>query len=84
MKKLSFSTQIALCIGVQVFCFILATITKLGIFSNIAFIIWGLFFIINPVWPKMVDYADHDKLKLGLRIGGVLIIILGLITRFGM
>lgn len=83
MKKLSFSAQIKICIGIQVFCFILATITKYGVFSNVAFVIFGLFFTINPVWPKMWDYADHDKLRLGSRIGGILIVILGVLTRFG-
>ena len=42
----------------------------------------GLFFVINPVWPKMWDWKDHKYLRLGSRIGGILAIVIGLITRF--
>lgn len=83
-RKLTFQVQMWICIGILIFCFILATITKQGIFSNIAWIIYGLFFIVNPVWPKMWDYADHKKLRLGCRIAGVLAIIVGIMTRFVM
>ena len=83
MKKLTFKTQFRICIGVLVLSFVLATVTKQGFFSNIAWIVYGLFFIINPVWPEMWNHADHKKMTLGCRIGGVLVIIIGLITRFG-
>ena len=83
MNRPTFKTQFRICIGILVICFILATVTKQGIFSNIAWIIYGLAFAINPVWPQMWDHADHDKLRLGCRIGGILVIIIGLITRFG-
>ena len=83
MKKLTFPQQMRLCIGILVLCFLLAIMTKQGIFSNIAWIIYGLFFAINPVWPSMWDHLDHSKLKLGSRIAGVIAIVVGLITRFG-
>ena len=83
MKKLTFKTQIRICMGILILSFILAHITKQGVFTNIAWIVYGLFFIINPVWPAMWDHADHKKLTLGCRIGGALMILVGLFTRFG-
>lgn len=83
MKKLTFKTQIRICMSILVLSFVVAHITKRGVFTNIAWIIYGLFFIINPVWPQAWDWQDHKKLTLGCRIGGTLVILLGLITRFG-
>ena len=81
MKRLTFHTQIRVSLGIFILCLFLAHITKQGIFSNIGWIVYGLFFVINPVWPKSWDHADHSKLRLGARIAGVLAILFGLITR---
>ena len=62
---------------------VLATILKNGIFNNIAWIGYGASLILFPCWPKAWDYADHKKLTLGCRIAGVIAIVVGLITRFG-
>ena len=64
-------------------CFILATWTKIRYFHNLAWILYGIIWIIHPTWPKSWDWKDHDKLRLGCRIAGVIAIIVGLITRFG-
>lgn len=82
MKRMTWKTQIMTCAGIHAVLFALAVITKEGIFSNIAWVVWGAAFILHPVWPRAWDYADHDKLRLGCRIGGVLAILIGLITRF--
>lgn len=83
MSRLTFKTQMYLSLGFFVICMILAYFTKLGIFHNIGWIVYGLFFIIHPVWPKSWDCHEHRKLKLGCRIAGALAILVGLITRFG-
>ena len=83
MKKLTFKMQFMICMGFLIFSFVLANITKQGIFTNIAWIIYGLFFIVNPVWPQAWDWKDHNTMTLGCRIGGTLVILIGLITRFG-
>ncbi|MBE6008511.1 MAG: oxidoreductase membrane subunit [Lachnospiraceae bacterium] len=83
MKNLTFRKQFGICIGILIISFIFANITKIGIFTNIAWIIYGLTFVINPVWPEIWDHLDHKKLKLGCRIGGILVLIVALITRFG-
>ena len=83
MKKLDFVWQMRISLGLMVLFFVLATVTKISWLHNLAWIIYGLFFIIHPVWPKAWDWQDHGKLRLGCRIAGVLCIIIALITRFG-
>lgn len=83
MKKLTFKRQICLSLGIAVLCFITATITKLSFIHNLGWIIYGLFFIIHPVWPKRWAYADPKRMVRGCRIAGVIVIAIALITRFG-
>ena len=82
MKKLTYQAQTRLSIGSLVLCFLMAHITKQGAFTNVGWIITGLLFIINPVWPKMWDWKDPKYLKLGSRVGGILAVAIGLMTRF--
>ena len=83
MNRLTFHVQIRLTIGLYFLCFILARVFKQGWLTNVGWIIYGLFFIINPVWPQSWDWKDHTILRRSIRIAGVLAIIIGLITRFG-
>ena len=83
MKKLDFATQIKLSLIILVLCFILASVTKIAWLHNLGWVIYGLFFIIHPCWPKAWDWQDHNKLRLGCRAAGVLCIVVALITRFG-
>lgn len=83
MKKLDFKWQIRISLGLLLLCFVLATATKIAWLHKLGWIIYGLMFILNPVWPKAWDWYDHDKLRLGCRIAGVLCIVWALITRFG-
>jgi len=83
MKNFTFKTQFLFCICILIFSFILSTITSHGIFTNIAWIIYGMFFIINPVWPEIYNNSNQSNLKLACRIGGIIVIILGCIIRFG-
>ena len=79
MKKLDFKWQIRISLGLLILCFVLATATKIAWLHNLGWIIYGLMFILNPVWPKAWDWQDHDKLRLGC----LLCIVIALITRFG-
>ena len=83
MKKLDFKWQMRISLGLLLLCFVLATMTKIAWLHNLGWIIYGLFCIIHPVWPKAWDWQDHDKLRLGCRAAGVLCIVIALITRFG-
>ena len=82
MKKLDFKWQIRISLGLLLLCFVLATATKIAWLHKLGWIIYGLMSILNPVWPKAWDWQDHDKLRLGGRIAGVLCIVWALITRF--
>ena len=83
MKFLTFSRQIWLCLIVFVVCMVLSFTLHIGLFHNVAWIFYGVLFLVHPVWPKSVDWQDPRKLRLGIRIGAALCIVVGLITRFG-
>lgn len=64
--------------------FLCGQIFKIGVFHNIGWILVGSLFVINPVWPKAVDWRNHDELKKGIRIGSVLVIMVyGFLIRYG-
>lgn len=86
MKKLTFRQQWWLAVGIILGGFLLATVFKRGIFSNIAWVMSGLLFIINPVIPEFTKskYGGDDRwMKNTARSAGILVIIIGLITKFG-
>lgn len=81
MEKLTFKRQLSLGIVLIIAGNILAFIFRKGIFSNIAWILYGLLFIINPVYPER--YRDNGKkAKVAARIAGIVCIIVGVTTRF--
>lgn len=82
MKKLTFSVQMRISLGIYLLCFFLAHVLKHGWLTNVGWISYGLFWIANPVWPPSWDWRDHSKMRLGIRIAGVLAIMIGLVTRF--
>lgn len=81
MGKLTFKRQIILGIILIIAGNMLAFVLHKGIFSNIMWIIYGLLFVINPVYPERSGY-NEKKAKMGARIAGIVCIIVGLITRF--
>ena len=84
MKKLTFKSQAYISLAVAVCAFVLGQLLKMGIFHNIGWILVGVLFVVNPVWPKAMDWRDHDELKKGMRIGGVLVILVfGFLIRYG-
>ena len=80
MRILTFKRQIILGVIFVITGNTLAFIFRNGIFSNIVWIIYGLLFLLNPVYPK--QYINEKKGKTGARIAGVLCILIGFITRF--
>ena len=84
LKKLPFRIQIRVSLAIIVCAFVLGQIVKMGVFHNIGWILVGLLFAINPVWPEAVDWRDHGELRKGIRIGGVLVVIVfGFLIRYG-
>ncbi|MBQ4347172.1 MAG: hypothetical protein IJC39_01835 [Firmicutes bacterium] len=82
IKNISFKMQMGICLGFLTFCLIMSTFTKYTFLVNLAWIVYGLFFIINPVWPENLNHWDRPSLKRGCRIAGVIAIVLGLMIRF--
>lgn len=80
MKILTFKRQIILGIILILVGNVLTFAFHNGIFFNIAWIVYGLLFIINPVYPE--QYVIERKGEIGARIAGVICIIVGLLTRF--
>ena len=83
MKQLTFRTHMYIRLGILVVSFILSTVTKHGIFTNIGWGLYGLSFLIYPVWPKSADHADPVKMRRAMRIAGAIVLVLSCITRFG-
>ena len=80
MKKLTFRNQVILGIAILVVGFVCSTATRIGVCTNVAWVLYGLLFVIHPVWPER---AAHPRMKLYIRLAGVTIVLLGIITRFG-
>lgn len=84
MKQVSFKTQGCISLAIIICGFLSAQIFKMGIFHNIVWVLVGLLFVINPVWPQSWDWRNHNELRKGIRIGGVLVVIVfGFLTRYG-
>ena len=77
---MSFRKQIL--IGIIIMClgFTLSIISNINWFSNLGVCILGLMFVINPVEPE--KYKDYPNLTRWIRITGIIIIVIGAITRF--
>lgn len=58
---------------------ILAFAFHRGLFTNIAWIICGLLWIVHPVYPEQMD---AKKGRLASRLAGAVCILIGLVTRF--
>lgn len=85
-KRLTFIQQVWLMVGLVLCGFILSTLCKQGIFSNIGWVLGGLLFVLHPVCPESWKwrYGDDDRrMKRDYRIAGAVVIFIGLITKFG-
>lgn len=80
MGKLNFKNQLILGVVILMAGFACATVTKIAVCANIGWIIYGLLFVIHPVWP---ENARNPRVALYMRLVGVIIILLGLVARFG-
>lgn len=80
MIKISFKNQLILGVIIVIVANTLGFITKLGIFCNIGLIIYGLLFLINPVFPEKSKNVKH--IKLYVRLIGLFIIVLSFLIRY--
>ena len=83
MQKPTFRTQFRLCLLASLACMVLARLSRIDWFHNLNFLLWGGLFLWNPVWPESLVTPWPEKLRLGLRIGAILLLYIGLTGRFG-
>lgn len=81
MKSITFQHQILFGLLFVVAGFVCSAIFKNGIFSNIGWVIYGCLFLLNPVCP--IRTAHVKNIKIYIRIAGAAVILLGVLTRFG-
>lgn len=77
MKKLTFSRQLTLGMLIMAICLVIAFFAKIEIFQNIAWILYGLLFFINPVVPQNLPDGKIKITKIAIRICSLIIIYLG-------
>lgn len=80
MEKLTFKNQLILGVAILLAGFACASATKIPACANVGCIMYGFLFVIHPVWPER---ARNPRMALYMRLTGVVIILLGLIGRFG-
>lgn len=81
MKKITWKQQLCFGVVIIIIANLLAIILHKGIFCNIAWIIYGFVCILHPVYPE--KYNDNVKrAKLGVRIVGIIFVLIGLLIRY--
>lgn len=77
MKKLTFSKQLELGMLIMAICLVIAFVAKIEVVQNIAWILYGLLFLINPVVPQNVPTEKIKITKIAIRVCSVIIICWG-------
>lgn len=52
MKNWTFGQQFAVLLVVLVVCNVLSFVTRIGWFHNLGWLLYGLLFLVHPVWPR--------------------------------
>ena len=84
MRQWTFQKQITIGILLLFVSGILAAILHHGVFLNLAWILYGLLFVIHPIYPEQARfrYSEEAAQKIA-RIAGFVCIAIGLISKFG-
>ncbi len=86
MNRLTFKKQMWIGMGIIAAGFVLAHLLKHGVFSNLAWILNGLLFVIHPVCPERWkwQYADdEERMRRDFRTAGAFVVLMGILTCFG-
>ena len=86
ITKITFKQQVFIGIILIITGNVLALILHKGLFANILFaniawVLYGLILILNPVYPEKYS-NDEKRAKLGSRIAGIICILVGILTRY--
>lgn len=90
MKKImnwfNFKRQGMLMACIVFISLVLAQLFKQSIIANIGWVLAGILPIIHPVYPEMLKdkyVGDIKRIKRESYIGGIIVIIIGIIAKFG-
>ena len=81
MRKITFKRQVFIGIMLIAVGNILALILHEGLCANIAWVLYGLVLIINPVYPERYG-NDTQKAKWGIRLAGIICVLVGVLTQY--
>ena len=81
IRKITFKQQIFIGIILIIVGNVLALFLQKGLFANIAWVLYGLILIVNPVYPERYS-NDVKSAKLGSRIAGIICILVGILTKY--
>ena len=79
---ITFRGQMVLGIALLLEAFALAALTEEWLFVTIGWCLYGLLFLVNPLWPKKFRNQNPKTMKLVVRIAGVIFIAIGILFRF--
>lgn len=84
MRQWTFQKQIGIGMVLLIASGLLAAIFHTEIFLNLAWILYGLLFVIHPIYPEQARfrYSEEAAQKIA-RIAGFVCIAIGLISKFG-
>lgn len=83
MIKFTFKQQIITTAIVLLGTFLLSILLKKGIFFNLGWIVSGLMFVVNPVYPDLSVNANLDNIEKSIRVVGIVLVAIGLSGFFG-
>ncbi|MDY4046685.1 MAG: hypothetical protein ACLU86_07680 [Negativibacillus massiliensis] len=83
MIKFTFKQQIITTAIVLLGTFLLSILLKQGIFFNLGWIVSGLMFVLNPVYPDLSVNANLDNIEKSIRVVGIVLVAIGLSGFFG-
>ena len=82
MKKITFRQQVTIGAALIILGHVLATVFHKGWFINIAWGIYGILAIVNPVCPAIYA-ADERGAKIGSRIAGAICLLVCFLVKNG-
>ena len=83
MIKFTFKQQIITTAIVLLGTFLLSILLKQGIFFYLGWIVSGLMFVVNPVYPDLSVNANLDNIEKSIRVVGIVLVAIGLSGFFG-
>ena len=81
--RINFRTQIIATMILVIAGFISSLWFNKDIYYNLAWAFTGLVFFINPVYPQNIVRLERKDAEKGIRIAGMILVVIGLTNGFG-